>query len=129
MATLSEDMNAYQLTQFIDESIQVKFKDKPILQKSPSCPHSFLWNSEEFTIIKLISSWQDFSRRGRMARNMSTAHTTTASRRGSWGVGRYYFRILTRSEHIFDLYYDRNPKDSADRMGSWFLLAELDESH
>ena len=121
-------MDAYQFIQFIDEPIQVEFKTKPILQKSPPCPHSFLWNEDEFTISKLVSSWQDFSRRGRMARNMSTAHTNTASRRGSWGVGRYYFRVLTQSKRIFDLYYDRSPRDSSDRMGSWFLLAELNES-
>ena len=129
MATLFDEMDAYQFIRFIDEPIQVEFKTELILQKSPPCPHSFLWDEEEFTIIQLISSWQDFSRRGRMVRNMSTAHATTASRRGSWGVGRFYFRVLTQSKRIFDLYYDRSPKDTSDRMGSWFLLAELKESH
>jgi hypothetical protein len=55
-----------------------------------------------------------------MARNMRPTHAEAAQRRGSWGVGRDYYRVRTGSGHIFDLYYDR--------AGSWFLFRELSDT-
>jgi len=55
---------------------------------------------------------------------MQPAHAQTASLRGSWGVGRFHFRVETECGRIFDLYYDRAPRDAFDREGAWFLLGE-----
>jgi hypothetical protein len=60
-----------------------------------------------------------------MSKNMKPAHLREAERRGSWGVGRFYFRVRTDKERIFDLYYDRAPKQAADRLGHWFLWREM----
>jgi hypothetical protein len=75
-------------------------------------------------VVEKMAEWQDFSRRGRMARNMRPAHAEVAAGRGSLGVGRFYFRVRTTPGRVFDLYYDRAIKDVDDRLGHWFLYRE-----
>ena len=106
--------------------IEVEFDEPPLLQKKPGCPDAFLWDGERYQIVEKIAEWHDYRRRGRMARNMSPAHAAVATRRGSWGVGRDYYRIRTDSDRIFDIYYDRAPQDAGNRTGSWFLFREWD---
>lgn len=60
-----------------------------------------------------------------MARNMRASSARKAARRGSWGVGRFYFRVRTEEKRVFDLYYDRAPKDAGDRIGHWYIWREL----
>jgi len=60
-----------------------------------------------------------------MARNMRPEHTETAQKRGSWGVGKDYYRVVTDSGRIFDIYFDRAPKGVDNRKGAWFLFQEL----
>jgi len=62
-----------------------------------------------------------------MAHNMRAEHAATAEVRGSWGVGRHYFRVRTFAGRIFDLYYDRAPKNADNRKGAWFLYREMTE--
>jgi hypothetical protein len=57
---------------------------------------------------------------------MQPQHAAVASQRGSWGVGQFYFRVRTESDQVFDLYYDRAPKDVDNRKGEWFLNQELE---
>ena len=75
-----------------------------------------------------LSEWVDFTRRGRMARNMAPVHAAVAAERGSLGVGRFYFRVRVETGQVFDLYYDRRINDVDDRLGHWFLYRELSES-
>lgn len=110
---------------FIHEKITVHFVHPPALEKKPGCPQGFTWRGQRFTIVELISEWHDYRRRGDMARNMRSAHLSVAMYRGSWGVGRDYFRVRTQEHRIFDLYYDRAPKGSKERKGSWWLDREL----
>lgn len=77
-------------------------------------------------IVEMVNEWRDYSRRGKMARNMQPQHAAIASRRGSWGVGVFYFRVKTHQNRYFDLYYDRTPKDVEDRKGNWFLYREVE---
>ena len=63
-----------------------------------------------------------------MAVNMRPAHAAAASRRGSWGMGRDYYRVRTDTGQVFDLYYDRATKKAGDRKGAWFLYREMSES-
>ena len=72
-----------------------------------------------------LSEWTDFTRRGRMARNMQPAHAEVAARRGSLGVGRFYYRVRVEEGKVFDLYYDRAVKNVDDRLGHWFLYREI----
>lgn len=109
---------------FYDEPIEVWFDNPPTLEKKPVCPAGFVWRGETHAITHLLSEWVDFRRRGRMARNMSPPHAEAASRRGSWGVGRFFFRIQTDDGKIYDIYYDRAPESASDRKGHWFLLGE-----
>lgn len=112
-------------TQFIDREIEVHFDRPPALRKKPGPPSAFVWDGETHRVVEVISEWFDYQRRGRMAKNMKAAHLATAAKRGSWGVGRFYFRVQTNADRIFDLYYDRAPKEAADRTGHWFLWREL----
>jgi hypothetical protein len=56
---------------------------------------------------------------------MAPAHLATATRRGSWGVGRFYFRVRTDGGGVYDLYYDRQPESAGDRAGHWYLWREV----
>ena len=109
---------------FIDEPIEVWFETPSSLEKKPACPSGFIWQGESYSVVIVLAEWVDFRRRGRMARNMAPAHAETASRRGSWGVGRYYFRVQVETGAIYDIYYDRAPESASDRKGHWFLLGE-----
>ncbi len=112
-------------TRFIDDPITVVYSDEPLLEKKPRCPDAFIWNAETHKISRQILEWVDYTRRGKMARNMSDAHSAAAARKGSWGVGRFFFRVLTADNRIFDIYYDRAPKGINNRKGQWFVFREL----
>jgi hypothetical protein len=115
---------------FISEAIEVQFDQPPLLEKKPPCPDRFIWHGETFRIVEKLSEWQDFTRRGRMAKNIRPTRAARAQVRGSWGVGRFYFRVVTTpEERIFDLYYDRTPKDVDTRKGKWILHQELQQVH
>lgn len=120
---------------FIGEPIEVAFDQPPMLEKAPPCPNRFVWRGVAYRVIALLQEWHDFTRRGRMARNMQPQHAQRAALRGSWGVGRYYFRVRAVNPEtaesggqIFELYYDRAPQDSDRRKGSWMLVSELTET-
>ncbi len=111
---------------FIGEQVEVIFEHEPILEKKTGCPEGFIWRGTIFKITLLVAEWHDYRRRGRMGSNMRPEHAATAGRRGSWGVGQDYYRVLTDLGQIFDLYYDRAPKGSDQRKGAWFLHQELE---
>lgn len=111
---------------FFDEPIEVSFDQPLTLEKSPDTPpNSFSWEGKTYQVVELLSSWNDYKRRGRMARNMQPQHAAVASTRGSLNVGRFYFRVRVDSGQIFDLYYDRMMKSVDDRKGQWFIYREL----
>lgn len=109
---------------FIDEPIEALYDQAPLLEKKPDCPQGFRWRGEEFRVLELLAEWQDYRRRGRMSRNMQPAHLKHASRAGSWGVGRFFFRVRVQTKHVYEIYYDRAPGDSSQRKGNWFIFAE-----
>jgi hypothetical protein len=113
---------------FVGEPIEVHFEQPPTLEKKPGCPDAFLWRERRYEIVEKLSEWHDYRRRGRMAVNMRPEHAATAARRGSWGVGRDFYRVRVDSDQIFDLYYDRAPRDVDRRKGGWFLFRELGEA-
>jgi hypothetical protein len=110
---------------FIAEEIEVAFDKAPALEKKPGCPDRFTWGDELFEIVEVLHEWHDYRRRGRMASNMRPAHAAMAEQRGSWGVGRDYYQVRTAGDRIFELYYDRAPKDVHRRKGAWFLYREM----
>ncbi|NIS80413.1 MAG: hypothetical protein GTO14_09455 [Anaerolineales bacterium] len=110
---------------FIDVEIEVTFDLPPVMTKKPDAPNAFYWGDEQFRVVEVLSMWFDYRRRGDTARNMAEHNLRVAERRGSWGVGRFYFRVRTEGDRIFDLYFDRAPKKAADRKGHWYLWREL----
>lgn len=114
---------------FIDQPVEVWFDHPPLLSKKPGPPSGFYWVGQQHKVTQLISEWFDYSRRGRMAKNMGVAHLESASLRGSWGVGRFYFRVRTEADQVFDLYFDRAPEAAGDRAGHWALFREMTMGH
>ena len=112
---------------FIGEKITVKYIQPLLFSKRPSCPDGFYWREREYSIVTSLEEWVDFTRRGRQARNMSPQHAVMAEARASWGVGRYHFHVRVADGRLYHLYYDRAPRDIDERMGEWFLVAELVE--
>lgn len=117
--------NIFQSKRLIATKVEVQFAEPQLHKKRPVYPSAFVWNGEKHQICQILSEWQNFSRRGRLSQNMQFEHLMRASKKGSWGVGRYYFRVKTVSGQIFDLYYDRAPRRVDDRLGSWILYQEL----
>ncbi len=130
----------YSAIHFFDHPIEVIFDTPPAREKSPDCPNGFIWEEKTYRVIEMLSSWSDFTRRGKMARNMRPAHAAVASSRGSLNVGRFYFRVRVRpavqlpdntsgspEEQVFDIYYDRAMKNVDERKGQWFLYREMEE--
>ncbi len=110
---------------FLDQPITVQFDTPPIREKAPDCPNGFVWEGRAYRVTAMLSAWTDFTRRGRMARNMRPAHASAAATRGSLNVGRYYFRVQVDSGQVFDLYYDRAMKNVDERKGQWFVYREM----
>jgi len=128
-------MNEYTPIHFYDVPVDVIYDKPPTYEKTPNCPNGFIWEDKTYRIVELLSEWNDFTRRGKYARNMRPAHAAVASNRGSLNVGRFYFRVRAvlpsgptaeRSNgQIFDLYYDRAMKSVDERKGQWFVYREL----
>ncbi len=110
---------------FLDQPIEVIFDTPPVREKTPDCPNGFVWDGKTFRVIELLSSWNDYKRRGRMAQNMRPAHAAVAADRGSLNVGRFYFRLKVDSGQVFDIYYDRAMKNVDERKGQWFVYREM----
>lgn len=110
---------------FVNSPIEVSYGTPPLLEKKPGCPDGFIWREDEFRVAEILSEWHDYKRKGRMARNVSPEHASSAEKRGSWGVGQDYYRVLTEDGRYFDIYYDRAPKDIDHRKGDWFMYQEL----
>ncbi len=112
---------------FYDQRIEPLFDAPPAREKTPDCPNGFVWEEKTYRVVEMLSSWSDFARRGKMARNMRPAHAAVAAGRGSLNVGRFYFRVRTDTDQVFDIYYDRAMKNIDDRKGQWFIYREMRE--
>jgi hypothetical protein len=110
---------------FIGEPIEVAFDRPPLLEKKPGCPDYFTWQEQRFAVLEMVAEWHDYARRGRASRNMRPAHLTIAAQRGSWGVGRDFFRVRTDAGRTFDIYFDRAPRGSDRPSSGWFLYREI----
>jgi hypothetical protein len=121
-------LDNYQPLHFLDLPIEAVFDTPLTREKTPECPNGFIWENKTYRVVEMLSSWSDFKRRGKMARNMRPAHAEVASSRGSLNVGRFYFRVKVDTGQIFDIYYDRAMKNVDDRKGQWFIYRELGEA-
>ena len=110
------------MNDFVAEEIEVIFIDGFHLEKKPPCPDAIIWRGDEIRIVELMSSWSDFNRKGTSTKNMREKHLSRAKTKGSWGVGKFYFKVKDYLGRILTLYYDRSPRNAFDRKGKWFLF-------
>lgn len=111
---------------FIQESITVEWDEQPVFSKDPHAPDRFTWRDDTYAVVEVRSEWRNYERRGRMSRNMRPSNLRKASKRGSWGVGEYYFEVrVAEEDRVFQIYYDRQPKDSDHPEGQWFMYTEV----
>ena len=108
--------------EFYSDEIQVRFEREPTLEKKPGLPAAFIWRGREYVIVELMREWHDYRQRGKTKafyeRERGSYRAKSSQRRGSWGVGRDYYR------EVFDIYYDRAPKGRVAE-GQWILYRRL----
>lgn len=117
-------MNTVKPISFINQEIQVEFDQPPLYSRTPIPPSRFLWQGEIWEIQEVIEEWKDYDRRGKTAHNMRPSNLVKTVKRGSRGVGRFYYRVITENERIFQIYFDRSAWDQELKKGKWFLYAE-----
>ncbi len=109
---------------FINEEIEVQHDTPPVYKRTPTPPDRFTWRGDKFEIKEILLEWKDFDRRGKNAHNMRPSSLLKAASRGSRGVGRFYFRVMTENDRIFQLYFDRSNWDMDNQTGFWILHSE-----
>ncbi len=116
-------------TRFISEPIEVYYDQAPALEKRPGSPNGFTWQGRTYRIVKVLGEWHDYHQRGKTAafyrKERGSYRAKAAERRGSWGVGRDYYRVRTDTGEVFDLYYDRAPQGAGGHKGGWFLYRQI----
>lgn len=113
------------MNQFIGEPITVLFDEPPLFSKTPHCPNQLVWRGETWAVVELLSEWRNYERRGRMKENMRPENVQRARQRGSWGGGRFFFRVRLNNGRVYEIYYDRAPHGSDERQGSWYVFQEV----
>jgi hypothetical protein len=120
-----------QPARFVGAAIEVHHDRGPSLEKKPGVPDSFIWDGRTYRVVELLREWHDYRKRGKTAafyvKEQGSFRAKKAEGRGSWGVGRDYYRVRTDAGEVFDIYYDRSPA-SGGRKGGWFLLRQLLEN-
>ncbi len=113
---------------FYSEPIEALFDEPPMLEKKPGCPNDFSWRDRTYHVVETLREWHDYMPRGATRDRAEREHgrfwvQAAQQRRGSWGVGRDYYRVRTDSGELFDIYYDRKGGK-----GGWYLWRSVDES-
>ncbi len=126
-------MTAEPPTRFIGAPIEVAYDIPPVLEKRPGPPDGFTWEGRAYRVVAVLREWHDYRLRGQSesfyVKERGSFRAKAAERRGTWGVGRDYYRVRTDSREVFDIYYDRAPRGAGKGKGSWFLFRQvLEES-
>ncbi len=74
-------------------------------------PISFIWRGRVYKIKELIAFWPDFS------------YSESGAKRKRWWHRRHrnYYRVLTKEDEVFEIYFDRGSKKEA-----WILYTKLE---
>ena len=116
-------------TRFIGAPIEVHHDQAPTLDKRPGPPDGFTWQGRTRRVVEVLSEWHDYRQRGKAAafyrKERGSYRAKAAEQRGSWGVGRDYYRVRTDTGGVFDLYYDRAPHGAIHCKGGWFLYRQI----
>ena len=109
---------------FINEAVEIQHAQAPVFAKTPTPPKEFLWQGAQHHVKEILLEWKDFERRGKSSHNMRPSSQLKAAKRGSRGVGRFHYQVLTEDDRIFQLYFDRSTWDQDTQTGEWVLQAE-----
>ncbi len=114
---------------FIGVPVEVIY-DRPLaLEKRPGPPDGFVWEGRTYRVVAVLQEWHDYRLRGKTqafyVKERGSYRAKAAERRGTWGVGRDYYRVRTAEGEVFDLYYDRAPQGPGERKGAWFLWRQI----
>lgn len=122
-------MNAELSNRFIGASIQVLYDQPPALEKRPGAPNGFVWEERTYRVVAVLKEWHDYGLRGKSldfyTKEQGSYRAKAAGRKGTWGVGRDFYRVRTDTGEVFELYYDRDPSSPGKRKGSWFLFQQV----
>jgi len=114
---------------FIGVPIDVTFDRPPALEKRPGPPDAFTWQGCTYRVEAVLREWHDYRLRGKSesfyVKERGSFRAKAVERRGSWGVGRDYYRVRTDSGAVFDIYYDRAPQGTGKGKGAWFLFRQI----
>jgi hypothetical protein len=114
---------------FIGLPVDVIHDEPPVMEKRPGPPDGFTWEGRTYRVAGVLKEWHDYQPRGKSltfyVKEQGSFRAKAARRRGSWGVGRDYFRIRTDEAEVFDIYYDRDPNGPGGRKGTWYLFRQI----
>lgn len=120
---------AESVSRFIGVRIEALHDRPPDLEKRPGPPDGFVWEGCTYRVAEVLREWHDYRLRGKglafYTKEQGSFRAKAAQRRGSWGVGRDYYRVRTTSGEVFELYYDRAPQGAGKGKGAWFLFRQL----
>lgn len=115
---------------FIGEEIVPIFDGPPELEKKAGPPAGFKWRGRDYAVKRVVKEWHEYDQPwpgGGWDGGRPPYALRGVRNRGSWGVGKDFYRVLTGDGRLFDLYYDRRPK-GRNRKGRWVLFRELGET-
>jgi hypothetical protein len=116
-------------SRFIGAPVKVTHDRPPALEKKPGPPDGFTWEGRTYRVVEVLKEWHDYRQRGKTAsfyrKERGSFRAKAAERRGTWGVGRDYYRVRTDTGEVFELYYDRAPQGSGRGKGGWFLYRQV----
>ncbi len=116
-------------TRFIGAAIQVIYDQPPVLEKRPGAPDGFVWEGKTVRVLAVLKEWHDYGLRGKSlnfyVKEQGSYRAKAAGRKGTWGVGRDYYRVRADTGEVFDLYYDRAPGGPGGRKGNWVLFQQV----
>jgi len=117
---------------FIGVPVEVIHDRPPALEKRPGPPDGFVWEGRTYRVVAVLQEWHDYRLRGKTqafyVKERGSYRAKAMERRGTWGVGRDYYRVRTAEGEVFDLYYDRAPQGPGERKGAWFLWRQILEN-
>jgi hypothetical protein len=125
-------MSPRQTTHFVGAAIEVGHDTPPAVAKRPGPPDEIVWQDQRLRVVAVLREWHDYRPRGSTksfyVKERGSYRALAAQRRGSFGVGRDYYRLRLSSGEVFDVYYDRSPRAGQGGRGGWYLWRIVDDA-
>ncbi|MCL6450316.1 MAG: DUF6504 family protein [Acetobacteraceae bacterium] len=102
------------------EPIEVEFPPEAAAERRAGVPVAFKWRGRRFPITRVMREWQDHGRGPGFGGGRHPAFLRGGKPAGSWGSGRDYYRVLTETGEVFDIYCDQRARGRG-REAGWTL--------